>query len=359
MTSLSGHFASLLDAFVNGLAPLAGRFGARSRWVVSETAEGARLHAVNARGVTTDLGALTEADGRPARALRKLRGGRIELRIDPQRILTRTLSLPAAGKAYLDPIIEHRLDRLTPWRPEKVVFGYAAASETAADGTLAVDFAATSRDVLNEALDRLAAVGLTPTAVGSGAEPIDAPLRIDLLRGSGDPTLKRLRRASVIGLVLAFALLLPAAIGSYMLASQEADRVSELDQRLKVKRQVLSLAAGAGKAEGRDLELISAKTEPASVALLIDRLSALVPDDTYLGELSLEGDKLHLAGTSVNAPALIGLIEADPVLSDARFTAPVTRTDDGRDSFDLTVHWDKTAPTGAQAAVPASSEVQP
>ncbi len=347
MGQISGFTSKLVDAFVEVLEPVFGRFLSKNRIVAVETETGLTLHTVR-RGRVDVIGEIDDA--RAAKRLRRAKGGAVELRLRPGRILTRTLNLPAAGREYLEPIIEHRLERLTPWRPDKVLFGYAAEGEAAPDGTMSVAFEATSADVAAPSVARLEALDLAPTALGSASEPLERPLRIDLYRGQRDVARKRLRRGVLGMVVVLFALAVPAAAASVWLGMTADARLAELEKRLVTKRAVLRAASGTGEAEGRDRDLIAAKGRETSVTVLIDRLSSEIPDDTYLSELSVEGEKVRLVGFSGNAPALIGLLDADPGLSGVRFAAPVTRTEDGRDSFDIVATWDPRMPGAATTA---------
>lgn len=354
MGQIAGITDRLLDAFVEVVEPVFGRFVSKRRIVAREEEGGLAFYAVR-RGRVETLVPAGAADDRDRKRLKRARGAAVELRLAPARILGRPLNLPAAGRDYLEPIIEHRLERLTPWRPDKVLFGYAASGgEAAADGTITVDFSATSADLVAPAVARLEALDLAPTALGSAAEPLESPLRIDLYRGRRDVGRRRLRRGVGLAIILAYALALPAlGAVAYLGAGAEA-RLADLDKRLATKRAVLLAATGSG-AEGRDKDLIGEKTKETAVVVLIDRLSAAIPDDTYLRELSVEGEKVRVAGISGNAPALISLLDADPGLSGVRFAAPVTRTDDGRDSFDIVATWDDRVPGAARTASAGTS----
>jgi general secretion pathway protein L len=72
------------------------------------------------------------------------------------------------------------------------------------------------------------------------------------------------------------------------------------------------------------LELRKHET-PASV-IVIEVLSQILPDHTYVTELRIEGDKLRLTGVTRDAPSLIRLIEQSSHFTRATFFAPTTRT---------------------------------
>lgn len=328
---------ALVEAVVDGIEPLVRRNGGGSRLVIVETDAGFSFHEVR-RGKAVPL-AEGDPDARAARRLRKAATGPVELRLAPERLIRRTLQLPAAGRDYLGPIIEHRLERLTPWKPEKVLYGYAPAGEPAADGTMAVEFVATSADIAADRSARLAALEITPTALGSSDEPIDRPLRIDLWRGTRDVGRRRLRRAVGFAAVIAALLLVPSVAASQWMLHSAETRLADIEQRLATKRQVLRAATGETEAQARDLRLVNAKTPDTATMVLIDRLATMLPDDTHLRELEIDGPELRIAGLSADAPALIPVLEADEALADVRFAAPVVRDENGRDGFDIVARW--------------------
>lgn len=348
MVDVRGLASRLLDAFVDGIEPVFGRLLPHRRLMAVEEPEGLAFYA--AEGGAPVLLARGEAtDERAQKAIRRAATGAIELRVSPERVITKTLQLPSAGRDYLEPIVEHRLERLTPWRPEKVLYGFAVSGEPAADGSMAVDFAATSADVAASRIAALDALGLTPTAVGSAAEPLDRPLRIDFYRGKRDVVRRRLRRAAAFALIVVAAVLVPATVGTYALSYMADQELADVEARLALKRSVVARATGTGAAESRDLRLIQAKKPETSMMVMIDRLARLLPDDTYLREMEIDGEKIRLVGQSSNAPALIAVLEEDEALSGVRFGAPVTRDDAGRDGFDISATWDARAPATTES----------
>jgi general secretion pathway protein L len=60
--------------------------------------------------------------------------------------------------------------------------------------------------------------------------------------------------------------------------------------------------------------------------LALEALSKILPDQTYVTELRVEGNKLRLTGVTRDAPALIELIEQSGRFTRATFFAPTTRS---------------------------------
>lgn len=318
--SLTGAFNQIADDLVDIATPFARRFAGVRRMAVAEG----------------DALALYEAPrgGAPRRldAAAKRRAGRLqgELRLPAGALLTKTLSFPAATGDYLEPVIDNRLDRLTPWAPDRVVYGYRA--EDADDGGLSVRFVATSREAAELWIARAEALGFTPTALGSAAEPLAAPLEIDLWRGRRDPFRLRVRRAAAVAAAVVVAVLLPLTAWSFWSLHVAEQRVEAVESRSAAARDALRRTAGLG---ARDAELIGAKRPETAVMTLVDRLATALPDGTVLRDLEIEPARVRLTGVSDAAPELIALLEASGAIAGARFAAPVTRNADGRDGFEI------------------------
>jgi len=67
------------------------------------------------------------------------------------------------------------------------------------------------------------------------------------------------------------------------------------------------------------------KFQTPSSVIVLEVLSQILPDHTYVTELRIEGDKLRVIGVTRDAPGLIRLIEQSPHFTRATFFAPTTR----------------------------------
>ena len=83
---------------------------------------------------------------------------------------------------------------------------------------------------------------------------------------------------------------------------------------------------------------IAAARRQGDALQILAALTQALPDDTWLADLSLKPGNLTMDGQSADAAKLIALLAAVPGLQDPSFTAPVTRTNDGKaDLFSLRV----------------------
>jgi general secretion pathway protein L len=318
----------VLDAFLAQIAPLLSRIVPQRRAVIVAEGETLVLHEQAGRGNLVRRGPVDEAEqAAPGRF------AIIDLRLPADQMLRRSITLPSAGRAYLPSIIAHRMERITPWRMDKVLHGFAVSSEERTDGTLSVDLLAMSADRLASVLERLAARGFVPTTLGSIEDPIDAPPRIDLYAGRPGIADQALRRR-VGGIAIAtVAVLMTVCLASAWVAQEAEAEQAETTARLAALRS--RLQAHRGGETSRERALIEAHRD-ASALILIDGLSAAIPDSTVLREINLSSGKVRLVGRSSDAPALIKQLEGQAGLTGVRFAAPVVRDAAGRDLFEIT-----------------------
>lgn len=325
---LTSTWDRLIAALCDVLAPLLARVARERRLIAVATAEGElRLSTV----IDGDLVPLTGAELEDR--LVGTRWTSIDLRLPAEQVLVRHLTLPAASRDFLAAIVEHRLDRLSPWDPSQVLYGFTA--EPAADGAhLAVSVAIGAREAAARPVELLARLGLRPSAIGSTDAPLETPPAINLLAGSAEDGSTHLRH--VISRIAATLLIVSSltALGSALWQSQGSDRLAEVQSKL-ARAQHMLRAMARGQKGGAEAAMLFAKQPDQSVAVLLNRLAATLPSDTYLREMTLSPDKLRLVGSSANAPAVIGLLDRAGLFN-ARFTSPVTRGKDERDAFEIT-----------------------
>ncbi|WP_020179429.1 PilN domain-containing protein [Methylopila sp. M107] len=321
--SLTGAWRTAVDDLVALATPIAEKAGARGRLVAVVEGDALALYEAQGTGEPKRLDA--KAKKRDAAV--------VELRLPANVVLTRDLTLPGAGREYLGPIVEHRAEKLVPWSLDRALYGYRVSGETAA-GELEVAFAATSREIADGWLAKAKAAGIEPTALGSAAEPIDRPLSIDLWRGEKDRVQARARR--LVGRVAAIAALITLPLlGLALWTNYSAnERLAAIEARSATARRALQAAVGAG-AGSREAALIAAKRPDDAMMTLVDRLARAIPKDTSLRDLEIDDSRIRLAGASGAAPALIARLEASGLMRETRFAAPVTRSPDGRDLFEI------------------------
>ncbi|WP_374308018.1 PilN domain-containing protein [Methylocella sp.] len=267
-----------------------------------------------------------------------LSGARVELALRSDRFLFRPLQLPRRAADFLEGIVRSQIDRLTPWSPAEAAFGFRPERETAGERML-VTVAATSKRVLSPYVE--AARGLGVETLVISAAPA-APAEGDAIRvmeqqlgGALDARgLKRILTGALVGLGLACAL---ALVASSFVTQALQSRQEEIAGEIRSRRAALMRSDDATSAAAGALR--QRKSEGAPAVLVYDELSRILPDDAYLTELRLQGDKVQLAGIASDASALIGLIERSKRFAHAVFYAPTTKSpSETRQHFFIEAH---------------------
>jgi len=139
----------------------------------------------------------------------------------------------------------------------------------------------------------------------------------------------------VSGILLVVLLVAVAAAGvalaaDFVIGGDLEARQNELARTITARRVQLRAGQG-GVARDATALLARRKHETPATVIVLEALSKILPDDTYVTELRVEGNKLQIIGVTRDAPGLIRLIEHSPHFTRATFFAPTTHapTDPG------------------------------
>ena len=211
--------------------------------------------------------------------------------------------------------------------------GPSSASASSIGRTAARAVAATARAAVRPMLEALSALG--PASIAIFTAPADGAAAAGTIkvydqsvRGSLDAA--RLSRIlMIVLLVAAGAASLGVAVDSILGSSLEA-QANDLTRSINERRAQLR-GGPAGIARSASAMLDRRKQETPATVIVIEALSGILPDHTYVTELRVEGNRLQVIGVTQDAPGLIRLIEQSPHFTRATFFAPTTRapTDPG------------------------------
>jgi general secretion pathway protein L len=275
---------------------------------------------------------LAELLGRLGR--QRIPAGQIVLRLGPDEVVQRRLSVPAAAGEVLEAVVRNQIERLAPWPADKAFFAYETSAASEGSATLDVRLAVTARSLVEGLVADLEALGFAPGVVDYGEDAATEP-RLNLLAaGSGESRRSGRLLLSVVGLICLTALV-AGAIGVAGLVQQtrELDALAAQLQELQVK----SAAALPGQASARRLAwLAGERGGQPSMAIALEALSRALPDDAWLTRMEVEQGTVRLAGNAANAAALIGRIEASGHFADVQFSAPTTLAEGEGESFTIT-----------------------
>ncbi len=252
-----------------------------------------------------------------------LDGSRAELQLRPARMLFRPLELPQRATEFLDGVVRAQIDRLTPWTASEAAFGWSAPANAGAD-RMVITVAATARALVLPLVEALASAGAEAVTV-LATPPGAAPIMVMNHQPRGALDIARVRRALVAlllgaGLVAGLSLSAASIVGYSLGGKQDelALRIAERRAAIRTGRDGPQVATPLRALERRKYQ------NPSSV-IVLEVLSQILPDHTYVTELRIEGDKLRVIGMTRDAPGLIRLMEQSPNFTRATFFAPTTK----------------------------------
>lgn len=309
-----------------------------------------------------------------AGSARRLRAAHfIAVQLPEDRLLRRSLQLPPMPAAALSDAVALELRSSSPFATDDLVWGYGAhpgaagaAGGAAGKGWQVEVVLASARQVgscLSGLHERLrSAAGGQPGAlpqpeVWALAPGARAPV---VLRGFGQTVrqraLARQRRTACALLGCGAALLLLIAITpTLQLRARAIEAVQSFDELSRRSAPLLQQreALLARDAQLQALQtLLAARVDPLRA---MELLTQLLPDDTSLSGLQIQGNRVVLNGQTGNAAALMQQLSAQPALRDVRAPAAATRPPGaGKDIFNIELTLD-----AAALAAPHAAALQP
>jgi general secretion pathway protein L len=263
------------------------------------------------------------ADELSADWLEWLRGSRVELILRPARFMFRPLELPKRAAEFLAGIVRSQIDRLTPWTATEAVYNWTPPAD-APNERIQLTVAATARALVMPYVQAVADRGAASIVISTVPQEDAAGAgRLKVFEQKSGASIEVTRIRQILMLVFAAAAL--AAVVSTGVSSIAADSLDSEQQDLS--RQINARrAAMRGGQDGPQRMLERRKHTTASSVIVLEALSKLLPDHTYVAELRVEGGKVQVSGVTRDAPSLIRLMEQSPHFERATFFAPTTQS---------------------------------
>ncbi len=249
---------------------------------------------------------------------------RFVLRLRQADVLAKTVTLPSAAENHIHQALSFQMDQETPFALDEIYWSHFISRRDRQSGRLSVRLLLVPRQSLAPLLGALDHVGIVPNRAEIG----DGPDQDRILPLDDGGSLDGSQRRAVLWPTAVCCLLL--ALGTIATPFvRQATSLASLD------RDVAAGRATAAEAEQlrRDLDrlsdtinLVESERDKAGQPLAtLATLTRILPDDTYLTEVTLQQRKVTLSGHSAAAARLIGALSSGEGLRNVAFAAPVTR----------------------------------
>ena len=289
------------------------------------------------------------------------RDEQVALWLTDTQCLVKQIELPLAAAKNLRQVLSFEMDRHTPFKAEQVYFDFRVLRVDNQKNRLAVKLVVAPRLEMDGSLDLLERWGtLANAAYVAIAEPNgDA---INLMPSERKTTqLSKLRRINP-GLLLLTLILAMAAITIPIWQKRQAviALLPIVDRAKQQARETDVLRRDQERLAAEYNFMLDKKQAAPPLVILLEELSHLLPDDTWVQQFNLKGKELQIQGETGSSSKLIALIESTRILHDANFRSPLTKGNMPNSERYHLMAAIKTVPAaGIVAPAPGQSALQP
>lgn len=273
--------------------------------------------------------------------------------------LQKELALPAAAKENLYQVVAYELDRYTPFKADQVYFAVKPLDVVNEPGQIRIKLVIATREFLDPLCEDITAMGMVPlfTDYEDAANNLEQNYGYyNLLRDFSRQKTKKTPRIIHSALISLTCLLLAAVIAMPVWFEYQAVNALQLkaDALEKDAKKVKALQSDIDAVIDETRQLIKEKSATPEVIVMLNTLSSLIKDDTWLSYAQYSDGHLQIQGESPTASTLIAVLEASELFANARFASPVTQDGISKlERFQITVDVVKadgsTAPVNTEA----------
>ena len=334
LVNFRSKFALWMDLVAQAIVDLSERFASSRTVTMVENENGELLLRPGEEQNDHDMSLASEHTALQTGPIKAFNHNRINVLLRQDKFLFRQLELPNCATEFLDGIVRSQLERLMPWNVAKAAYGWSKPTESD-NQRMVITIAATSTDTVKPIVNRFAEVGaqsicifvISPDGdrIQIWDQKVQSYFQVDLIR----------RALVAIFLAVTFSAAI-AVSGSIIVGLSLAAKQNELTSRITEARTTTARLLHTQLSRGKAIDdFIRRKKNAPAAVITIDRLSKILPDDTYVSELRIEGDKIRVTGITHDAPSLIEKMEKSGSFSRATFFAPTTSSPNATERFHI------------------------
>ena len=273
-------------------------------------------------------------------ALRNKAGSRpVGICLPVTQVLRKEVILPLAAVENLTQVLGFELGKQTPYSADQAYYDQRVLREDRSNNSLQVLLAVTPRPVVDEILSYFNVWGVKPQAVVVSDELESTSSCLNLLPATLRP---RPSRAGnwLYGAMTGVTFVLFVAMLVIPLW-QKREVVIALHPILAQARQQADAVDNLKREQERLLAEynfpIELKLSSPSKVVLLEELTRLLPDNTWLQQMDIHGMEITMQGNTSSSTKLVGLFEQSTLLENASFKSPLVKVQGGEDRFQLAV----------------------
>jgi general secretion pathway protein L len=249
------------------------------------------------------------------------------LLVPDDKVLARRISLPAAAEENLREVLGFEMDLHTPFEASEVYYDYTIVGRDSARQQLTVDLVYSPKAAVDTLIDGTTSLGIKTDVVTCRRRDNNNLQPVNLLPQEQ----RRTRRFDVKNLNLALtallSILLVAAITIPIVQKNRAIDALEaqVESAAAAAREGSQLRQSLEKMADASRFLVERKATDVMAVELIDEVSRILPDHTWITRLNLSETELQIQGQSSASASLIEAIESSLYFENVRFASPVVQ----------------------------------
>ncbi|MCK5356236.1 MAG: pilus assembly protein PilM [Methyloprofundus sp.] len=254
----------------------------------------------------------------------------IVLRVPEHLSVVQDVYLPAAAADNLHQVMSYELDRYTPFNKDQVYFDVVKIGPANNNALIHLVLILVRKTSLETMYEQCLSLGLQPFYADSAVH-IDVPDKVNhqynLLPKNLCQTVSKKPLLVMLGSMVLMLVLLTTLI--FLPLKVLDDNLADLKKHVrKVEKVALEIEDSKKSIDylyQATQAIIDKKNAAPSMIELINTVSEVLKDDTWVSNLRYFNKTLQLSGQSGSASNLIGSLEKIRLLSNTRFISPVTK----------------------------------
>ncbi len=254
----------------------------------------------------------------------------IVLRLPENQAVVQDIFLPVAVDSNLEQVINYELDRYTPFPKDDIYYDIIKKNNAKNHSHLHIQLILVKKEDLDHAYQQCLTIGLQPMLADTAQLPVqtnDKQSHYNLL----DKSLcqKENKKPLIILLcscILAFMTFMVLLYYPIHTASEQLNELKEYSTKAERKARDIDNSKKAIDYLYLATEsLITKKNSSPAMIAIIDTLSQILPDNTYVSRFHYHRKNLQLTGQSGSASNLIESLEKTRLFKNVKFISSVTK----------------------------------
>ncbi|MET0090638.1 MAG: PilN domain-containing protein [Candidatus Thiodiazotropha sp.] len=251
----------------------------------------------------------------------------ISLCLGRKNYLVKTFTLPIEAEENLREVLAFEMDRHTPFNAQQVFYDYLINQRDRQNRILDITLVLAPIEKLKDAMRQLEDHRVRINGIAPCDESEPGINGVNLLpMAQRIKPIKRYRLVNgVLALLLLILLCLQLALPLYQKSRLSDSLELTRSQYQKQANEVAALRDEVTAAERENRFLESRKLQTHPVLDVLQELTLILPDDTWVSQFEIRDNKVHLYGQSVASAVLIPLLESSKMFRNVSFRSPVTQ----------------------------------